>query len=238
MSTQFEDNQAFIQWNEVMSQKYDSEAYHLRSNLLIRWIEQRRVEAVLSLLETTPIDTVLEVGCGAGIVLSKILAKQLIGLDLSGYILRKTTKQRMEHLNAHLLQANAESLPLANNTYDKILCTEVIEHVRTPRNVIKEMHRVATQQAIIVITIPNERLIAHAKAMIIKLGLGRWLLAGGGHTDAYDSPEQANEWHLHQFDLPLLQDTIANLLTIETTKAIPFRWLPFRYVVRCRVQTV
>lgn len=235
MPVSFNSTEEFIAWNESMSRKYDSESYHLRSNLLIRWIEQRRVKAILAYLGAGPDDAVLEVGCGAGVVLEQIPAGKLVGLDLSGYILNKT-RRRLAGRQAALMQADAEKLPFARGSFRKVLCTEVIEHVMKPGDVAREMARVATADAIIVITIPNEQLIDRLKMWIDRFGLSRWLLAGAGEEEAYDSPSSANEWHLHSFDLGLLRAVTAGRLMIVASRAIPFSWLPLRYVVQFRVE--
>jgi SAM-dependent methyltransferase len=233
-SRQFADGGEFIRWNEEMSRKYDSESYHLRSNFLIRWIERRRLRAILDFLQAGPADLVVEVGCGAGVVLEQIPAGRVWGMDLSGYILQKT-RRRLAHRPAQLLQGNAEKLPFAGDSLHKVVCTEVIEHVLEPARVAQEMARVATADGCIIITIPNEALIDGAKGVIRRLGLARWLLAGNaGEGEAYDSPDEANEWHLHSFNLALLRKVTADWLTIRQVRAIPFAFLPLRYVVLCQ----
>lgn len=233
-SQQFRDSGEFIRWNEEMTRKYDSESYHLRSNFLIRWIERRRVEAILDFLRAGPDDLVVEVGCGAGVVLEQIPAGRVLGMDLSGYILQKT-RRRLAHRQAHLLQGNGEKLPFAGSSLNKVVCTEVIEHTLEPEKVAQEMARVATADGCIVITIPNEALIDRAKAVISRLGLSGLLLSGnGGEGEAYDSPDEANEWHLHSFNLPLLRRVTADWLIIRRVIGIPFAFLPLRYVVLCQ----
>jgi 2-polyprenyl-3-methyl-5-hydroxy-6-metoxy-1,4-benzoquinol methylase len=189
----FANTSDFIRWNEAMSQKYDSESYHLHSSFIIRWIERRR----------------------------------------------QKTKRRLARYRADLIQANGEQLPLPANSLRQIVCTEVIEHVLNPRNVVEEMARVATADAVLVITIPNEALIDRIKRIVGKLGLQRWLLQGNGDeahgAAAYDSPDSANEWHLHHFDMTLLRQVTRGVLSITAVKAIPFRLFPLRYVVSCRV---
>lgn len=234
MNKQPMDSRQFREWNEAMAGKYDSESYHLRSSLIIRWIERRRVRAVLDFLDARPEDTVLEVGCGAGVVLEQVPAGFLIGADLAATMLPRA-KRRLSHRPAGVLQAAAEQLPFASRSQHKLYCTEVIEHVLEPQALVRELARVATREAIVIITIPNEKLIEQAKSRIIRLGLARWFLQGS-HDSApgYDSPGDANEWHLHQFDLALLQEIIAGSLDIVALRAVPFRWLPLRYVVCCR----
>jgi ubiquinone/menaquinone biosynthesis C-methylase UbiE len=219
-----------MQWNETMAQKYDPEAYHLRSNFLIRWIERRRVKAILRFLNAGPQDTVLEVGCGAGNVLEQIPSRQLYGLDLSTFLIKKSQK-RLAHRQAGLLQTNGEQLPFADNKFRKLICSEVLEHTLNPDKVVDEMARVATPDAVLVISVPNEAWINRAKRLIGALGLTRWLLRG--NENSYHSPDQmTDEWHLHSFDLLLLQKIITNRLSICQVQAIPFNFIPLRYVVK------
>jgi len=47
-------------------------------------------------------------------------------------------------------------------------------------------------------------------------------------------PERMDdEWHLHTFDLKSLLNAIPRGLRVARVEAIPFRWLPLRYVARC-----
>jgi ubiquinone/menaquinone biosynthesis C-methylase UbiE len=222
----------YYRWNEEMSRQYDPDSYHLRSGRLIRWIERRRVQAILQLLDAGAADTVVEVGVGSGVVLAQIPAGRRIGLDLSGFLLRKYQAKMARH-NLLLVQADGEMLPFAAASQTHLVCTEVIEHVPQPAQVARELARVAAGEAVIVITIPNEGLIKRAKHWIHRLGLAGRLLKGSGEA-AYDSPEGDNEWHLHDFDLPLLRRVTAGVLEIVNIKAVPGRFLPLRYVVSFR----
>lgn len=233
MPAQFDSESHFIQWNEEMARKYDPEAYHLRSNSLIRWIERCRVKAILRFLNASHQDRVLEVGCGAGNVLEQILSNELYGIDLSASLLKKS-QGRLAHRQAKLVRANAERLPFADRQFRKLVCTEVLEHVPDPRRIVSEMARVATADAVLVISVPNEAWINRVKGVIRALGLARWLLQG--NEDSYSSPDQmTDEWHLHSFDLALLGEITTNVLFIKEIKAIPFSFIPLRYVARCRV---
>lgn len=233
MPTKFNDETQFAQWNEEMAYKYDPEAYHLRSNFLIRWVERRRVKTILHFLNSCPHDTVLEIGCGAGNVLQQVLSNRLHGIDLSIFLLKKS-QLRLAEYQAKLARANAERLPFADRQFNKLVCSEVLEHVSNPRQVVSEMARVAKADGILVISVPNEVWINRVKGIIRSLGLERWLLQGS--NGAYNSPSQmTEEWHLHSFNLKLLQDISHNILLIRQTQAIPFSFIPLRYVAHCQV---
>lgn len=233
MPTQFDNQNDFIQWNEEMARKYDPEAYHLRSNFLIRWIERRRVKTILNFLNTGQQDTVLEIGCGAGNILEQIPSTRLHGIDLSTFLIKKSQRRLASH-QAILARSNAEQLPFANARFRKLVCSEVLEHVSSPRQVVCEMARVATADAVLVISVPNEAWIERVKGIIRWLGLGRWLLKGS--EGSYSSPDQmTDEWHLHSFDLTMLKEISKGLLVIRQTKAIPFSFIPLRYVACCQL---
>ncbi len=233
MPVRFTNQNDFIQWNEEMARKYDPEAYHLRSNFPIRWIERRRVKTILNFLNAERQDSILEIGCGAGNILEQIPSAHLYGIDLSTFLIKKS-QHRLETLSAGLAQSNAEHLPFANAKFRKLVCSEVLEHVAHPYRVICEMARVATADAVLVISVPNEAWIDRVKRIIRTLGLGQWLLKG--NNNSYSSPDQmTDEWHLHSFDLALLRNISKDILVIRQTKAIPFSFMPLRYVALCEL---
>ena len=144
------------------------------------------------------------------------------------------SQKRLAHLQVKLIQANAEHLPFTARQFRRLVCTEVLEHVSNPRKVVGEMARVATEDAVLVISIPNETWIDRVKSVIRALGLKRWLLQGSG--DSYNSPDQmTDEWHLHSFSLPLLQEVSKDILRIDQIKPIPFSLIPLRYVAYCQI---
>lgn len=52
------------------------------------------------------------------------------------------------------LKADAARLPLAANSYEGVLCSEVLEHVADPRPVLVEIYRVLQPDGIALITVP------------------------------------------------------------------------------------
>jgi ubiquinone/menaquinone biosynthesis C-methylase UbiE len=219
----------FIAWNEEMAHKYDPEAYHVRSSFLIRWIERRRVNTIVTLLASGKEDRVLEVGCGAGNVLERVPLGHLFGIDLSPYLLGKAKKRLAHRGSTWLSMSYGELLPFGDNSFEKLLCSEVLEHVPNPRDMVQEMRRVVKRDGTVVISVPNERLINRLKDVASALPLTRNSLAP---QQGYQTPERmTDEWHLHDFDLPTLVDTVHGLVSIDRVKGIPFGFLPLRYVV-------
>lgn len=223
------DQQNFAAWNDEMVQKYDPDLYHQHPSPLVRFIEGRRVRAVIELVDAHPEDAILEVGCGAANVLAEIPRGHLTGLDLSEFLLEKARKRMGDR--ATLVQGDAGALPFPDASFDKIYCTEVLEHVLDPKAVLIEMRRVLKPGGHVVVSIPNEALINTLKETLRKTGLYR-LLLGVKQDEYHVSEKMDDEWHLHSFDLPLLRETIAGVFSLGRVVAAPFGLLPVRYAAR------
>ena len=218
----------FRSWNEAMVAKHDPEAYHLRSHWLIRAIERMRVRAILKAIDHQRGVSVLEVGCGAGNVLEQVREAHLVGIDLSRQMVKRT-RERLAGHRVSVLQADAEFLPFDQNSFEEIMCTEVMEHVRSPEAIIYEMWRVAKPGARVAISIPNEKVINNVKDWIQRLGLRPWFSAGG-----YEVPERMDdEWHLHVFDLDLITRKLAPRFQVKKIIILPSPLLPLRFVFSC-----
>lgn len=96
---------------------------------------------------------ILDIGCGSCIILTKLKGKKY-GIDADKKTLRIVSKK---HPEIHLAASGAEILPFAENSFDTVICTEVIEHLKHPEEALKEMHRVAKKGGEIIISTPNYR---------------------------------------------------------------------------------
>ena len=218
----------FENWNEEMSKKYNPDRYHQSSNLIIRFIENKRVKQILSFLKINENDTVIEIGCGVGDILSRLDKGILTGMDISQYILDIAKKK---YKSIKFINGNAENLPveISQNKYDKIICSEVLEHVENPVNVLKEIKKISKDNSIIVISIPNEKLINQIKKVLQKIRIFNFFFPN-------ISKKMDDEWHLHSFDLKKIKNLIFNDYKIEKIKSIPYNFLPLRYVVKLKLK--
>jgi len=105
----------------------------------------------------------------------------VVGLDLDfesmrvpSKILRKraTEQDRM----GLMLQGDAFGLPFGDESFDRIICSEVMEHVHDYRAAIRELFRVAAPGARIAITIPT----ATSEHLYLRLG-DEYFESPGGH---------------------------------------------------------
>jgi ubiquinone/menaquinone biosynthesis C-methylase UbiE len=233
MTKVFGDEAEFKVWNDEMVEKFDVERFHDHPSPLVRYIEGKRIRRTLTLLAPRPHDRVLEVGCGAGHLLARLPAGHGFGLDLSDRLLRKA--ERRIGRRGLLVQANAEKLPFRARAWHRVYCSEVLEHLASPRTALAEIQRVLAPGGIAVVSVPNERLINQLKRLVSASGLARLLLRTGPRD--YAMPERMDdEWHLHTFDRSRLLSMMPAGLRVTHVEAIPFACLPLRYVVRCEAR--
>lgn len=178
------------EWNDLMYQKHPTPY----SNKLAGIIERKRVETILKLCDISESDSVLEIGFSGGHILSRIKkAKRMVGLDISKVALHDASKR----LNgkAELILANAEKpISLQNiseSSFDVIICSQILEHVASPISIMKNISKLAKNDAKIVVSVPNELFMLRIKRFLSKTGLMSKLLPG-------IEPE-ISEWHLQVF---------------------------------------
>lgn len=102
--------------------------------------------------------SVVDCGCGEGYgsnVLSRV-ATSVIGLDISGSTIEKAIKKYPQP-NLSFQQANLErKIPLQSDSADVVICSQVIEHLRNPRVLLQEIHRVLKMGGLLIIATPNK----------------------------------------------------------------------------------
>jgi len=213
-----------------MVAKYDLDRFHNHPSVLVRWIEGERVRRIWACLEPRASDRVLEVGCGAGHLLAHVPAGRRFGVDLAHGLLQRA-RGRLR-ADAALAQADAIELPFPSDTFERVYCSEVLEHLPDPPAAIHEMRRVMKTGGVAVLSVPNEALINASKMLLRRTGLFRLLLRTS--RSGYDMPDRMDdEWHLHAFDRASCLALIPRTLLVTHVYGVPLRWLPFRYVVRC-----
>ena len=216
-------------WNDAFARENDIDDYYAQSGGLIRFIENQRLSAIRSLLAPQPGDRVLEVGCGGGHVLRMFPECDLTGVDVSGEMLAKASVN-LRGYRVRLLKGELQDLDLPVGGFDRIICTEVLEHVVDPARVLDGMSTLVKPGGRLAITLPNDRLVNSLKAIVRGCGLNhvppfRRISWGGDH------------YHLHQWSVGAMREMLSRHFTIARECFAPSRLMPIRCCFQCLPRT-
>lgn len=135
-------------WHQVPQDYYQK---GIEKNLLQRIWHRGKFNAIISLIDKEP-NNILDVGCASGWFLYKIASRypkaKCTGID----IYKKAIdygKKRYKSLN--LIYADAHNVPFPDNSFNAVICTEVLEHVVDPGKIIREIKRVLKPEGIAII---------------------------------------------------------------------------------------
>jgi glycosyltransferase involved in cell wall biosynthesis/ubiquinone/menaquinone biosynthesis C-methylase UbiE len=118
---------------------------------------RRRARILLDYLELQEGDSVFDCGCGMGFYLmtmGKLRPLKLVGLDGDMDRLRWARRERVP---ASLLSGDIFHLPVAAETFDKVLFSEVLEHLSDDCRGLQEIHRVLKPGGILALSVPHAR---------------------------------------------------------------------------------
>ena len=101
---------------------------------------------------------IADLGCGTG-RWTKFIAKKVKlveAIDPSDAVFSAAHINKDEQ-NVRITQASVSNIPFDNNTFDFVICLELIEHLNKKYHMLflREIQRVAKEKAIIIISTPN-----------------------------------------------------------------------------------
>ena len=191
-------------WDQVPPDYYQRS---VEANFLQRVWHTRRLKMAIKLMdgEKNKPKNVLDVGCASGWFLSELALRypkaSYAGVDVHKKAIDYGKKR---YKNLKLICADAHSLPFPNESFDVVICTSVLEHVKNPQKVLREIKRVLTKDGIAIIEMDSGNLLFRA--------IWYWWthLRHGVWRDS----------HIHAFNTKKLEDMIKNSGFIISQKKV------------------
>lgn len=135
------------------SKKYSFKDSRASINNYFKWRIERvkpAIEKVDKIKKLTSKTIVLDVGCGYGSLASILINKgiKVYGTETDNKKL-KIAKQKLNNKNLTLKLVKDEKLPFKNNYFDVVFLFDVIEHVKNPGLMMREVKRVLKKDGLL-----------------------------------------------------------------------------------------
>lgn len=157
-------------------------------NPALRFLVRRFLQSLDETLGALGPWSVLDVGCGEGVVTERIAQMAecpTVGLDFDDERLREHWRARTGSMLS-FRPGSAYAIPFENDSFDVVCCLEVLEHLDRPADALREVVRVARRA--VVLSVPRE---PHWR--LSHLLAGRDLRALG------NTPGHLNHWSKQKF---------------------------------------
>jgi len=150
------DENLFAFYN-TMPGDIDEKAFN--SDMLVqRYFQRRKTEVIKNSLAVERHDVIIDIGCGSGVQIKEIGKKGYslaIGIDVNLNAIRFARERSLP--DTEFIIADAQYLPIKSSSADKIICAEIIEHLKRPQNLVNEIARILKHGGAVVITTPNDK---------------------------------------------------------------------------------
>lgn len=119
---------------------------------------KRRARRIIEELNPQRGEKVIDLGCGTGYYLF-LLSNLPTNLDLTGFDndnrVMNEAKYSLSDKNIDFVVGDLHKMPFINNSFNKAVASEVLEHVQDDELVLKEIYRLLKPGGILVISAPS-----------------------------------------------------------------------------------
>ncbi len=149
----FSDKKIKDYYEDVARKKGDADNYWAKG-----FFQSLLIEKIELLLKDVNKKNVLDIGCGDGRVTAYLSLNhnKIVGMDIAyTRLLRAKQKILSASTSSLFLQSYAETQLFKENTFDLVVCTEVLEHVQDDDALIKSISYYLKDDGLAIISIPT-----------------------------------------------------------------------------------
>ena len=181
---------------------------HTHRNPIQRLLLWNFFRHLVNLTASKKVDSILDVGCGEGFTLNRLREKG-IGEKLEGieYSQDAIDLGKNMYPGVKITKGDIHSLPYKDNSFDLVLCTEVLEHVKDPDKALRELVRVSKKY--LIVSVPNEPFFMFAQ-----------LVRGKNWSRFGNDIEHINHWTMLSFAKFVKRNSDVKILA----RRFPFAW--------------
>jgi len=193
------------EYKNKVRERFDELAQSYSSSAL-EFIRDKRLKLIKKHIKKD--DKILEIGCGSGNLLRFIECDNIFGIDISENMVKEAKKTIS---NGTFEIGDAENLPYENDSFDKVLISEVLYYLPDVDKAISETRRVLKKDGLILITTLNKKYnFVKTLVNLFKIGV---------HDDV----------SLPYISYKKLKESLEKSFKIEEIKAIPIKYVPAKF---------
>jgi malonyl-CoA O-methyltransferase len=143
----------------------------------MRYAEEQtaKIEAVMQSINMEKEGSVLDVGCGTGLLFNYVAnkAEAIVGSDISRETLLQAKRRARKFANVFLVLADSDNVPLKGDVFSHVFALTLIQNTPNPLKTLNEIKQVSKQDAVIVVTGLKKKFPIKAfKRLLHDAGLG------------------------------------------------------------------
>jgi len=186
-------NKLFAFYNTIPGD-IDEKAFN--SDMLVqKYFQRRKTEVIKNVLAVQRQDVIIDIGCGSGVQIKEVGKNGYslaIGIDINLNAIQFARERSLP--DTEFIIADAQHLPIKSSSADKIICAEIIEHLKRPEKLVNEIDRVLKRHGVVVITTPNDQSIWGIYEFLWDM-FGRGRNYGETHLKFFSMSDLRNNFH-------------------------------------------
>ena len=158
------------------------ERYNITANIYdLRYADEQKakIEAAIKIQDVKEKASVLDVGCGTGLLFDYISnsSERIIGLDLSKKMLLQAKKIQQDK-KVQFILADADNMPLKKGVFSHVFLVTITQNMPDPVMTLREVKRVTKKDGVIVVTCLKKKIsLERFEALLKKVALKKIALA-------------------------------------------------------------